>query len=132
MRQKEGNVPKTRAFISFDYDHDEDLRNLLVGQAANPDSPFEIADWSIKDASPDWKQKARQRIKRCEVVIVIVGQHMATATGVTEEIRIAREEHVPMFGLHGRSGQSCPAPAGFPKVYNWTWDNLKKLIGGAR
>jgi len=22
-----------RAFISFDYDHDEDLRNLLAGQA---------------------------------------------------------------------------------------------------
>ena len=38
-----------RAFISFDYDHDEDLRNLLVGQARNPDSPFQIADWSAKE-----------------------------------------------------------------------------------
>ena len=41
-----------RAFISFDFDHDEDLRNLLVGQAKNPDTPFEIADRSVKEAMP--------------------------------------------------------------------------------
>jgi len=38
-------------FISFDYDHDLDCKNLLVGQAKNPDSPFQIADWSVKDSS---------------------------------------------------------------------------------
>lgn len=35
---------KKRAFISFDYDNDSDLKTLLVGQARNPDSPFEIVD----------------------------------------------------------------------------------------
>ena len=30
-----------RVFIAFDYDHDEDLRNLLAGQAKHPDTPFE-------------------------------------------------------------------------------------------
>ena len=30
----------TRAFISFDYDHDADLKAILVGQAKNTDSPF--------------------------------------------------------------------------------------------
>lgn len=39
---------KKRVFISFDYDHDESLKNLLVGQARNPDSPFCITDMSIK------------------------------------------------------------------------------------
>jgi len=39
---------KPRVFISFDFDHDEDLRNLLVGQAKNEDSPFEIKDRSLK------------------------------------------------------------------------------------
>jgi len=38
-----------RAFISFDFDHDEELRNALIGQAKNPDSPFNIADWSVHD-----------------------------------------------------------------------------------
>ena len=41
---------KKRSFISFDYDHDADLKNLLVGQARNSDSPFEITDLSIKEA----------------------------------------------------------------------------------
>ena len=42
-------MSKIRVFTSFDYDHDEDLRTLLVGQAKNPDSPFEMADWSVKE-----------------------------------------------------------------------------------
>ena len=35
---------KKRAFISFDYDHDEELKQALIGQAKNPDSPFSIND----------------------------------------------------------------------------------------
>lgn len=51
-------MAKTRVFTSFDFDHDEDLRNLLVGQAKNPDSPFELSDWSVKDhMTGDWKAK---------------------------------------------------------------------------
>ncbi len=40
---------KKRTFISFDYDHDHDIKECLVGQARNPDSPFEITDMSIKE-----------------------------------------------------------------------------------
>ena len=40
-------MAKKRVFISFDYDHDSDLKTLLVGQAKNADSPFEITDMSI-------------------------------------------------------------------------------------
>lgn len=57
-----GKKSKKRVFISFDYDHDSDLKNLLVGQARNEDSPFEIADWSVKEElSGDWKQKVREK-----------------------------------------------------------------------
>ena len=38
------------AFISFDYHNDCDLRNNLVGQAENPDSPFDIEDESLRGA----------------------------------------------------------------------------------
>lgn len=41
---------KKRAFISFDYDHDEELKQALIGQSKNPDSPFSINDMSIKQA----------------------------------------------------------------------------------
>jgi hypothetical protein len=31
-------MAKKRVFISFDYDHDEALKNLLVGQSRNADT----------------------------------------------------------------------------------------------
>jgi len=125
----------TRVFISFDYDHDLELKILLVGQSRKSDSPFDIADWSIKDPSPDWKEKARQRIRRVDVAAVICGHYTDTAVGVNEEIRIARSEGRPYFLLGGRAtGTNKKPTAAMPsdKMYEWTWENLKQLIGGAR
>jgi hypothetical protein len=126
---------KIPVFISFDYDHDNDLKVLLVGQAANDDSPFSIADWSIKEKSDDWKEKARTRIKRVDQVIVMCGKYTDTATGVNAEIEIARDEKKPYFLLAGRADGDNKKPTSAlstDKKYNWTWDNLKKLIGGGR
>ena len=90
---------KVPVFISFDYDHDDDLKLLLVGQAKHDDSPFSIEDWSIKEPSSDWKEKARTRIKRVDQVIVMCGKHTDTATGVNAEIGIARDEKKQYFLL---------------------------------
>lgn len=129
-------MAKKRVFISFDFDHDKDLRNLLVGQSKNLDSPFEMADWSVKELmAGDWKDKVRKRIRRCELVIVVCGLHTDTATGVSAELRIAQEEGIPYFLLWGHSGKPCREPKSAKsgdKIYKWTWDNLKALVGGAR
>lgn len=127
---------KKRVFISFDYDHDESLKNLLVGQSRYTDSPFDITDMSIKEPiATNWKENARRRIKGCDVVIVICGTHTDTASGVSTELKIAQEEGVNYFLLHGYSERNCVKPKSAytsDKIYKWTWDNLKKLIGGAR
>lgn len=125
----------TRVFVSFDYDHDLDLKTMLVGQSKNLDSPFAIADWSIKEPSSDWKEKARRRIRGCGAVAVICGLHTASATGVSAELGIAKSESVPYFLLQGRSSGRCTKPASATPsdiTYNWTWPNLKLLIGGSR
>ena len=122
-------------FISFDYDHDLDCKNLLVGQARNPDSPFEIADFSVKTSSAGWKADARRRIRRTKQVIVICGEHTHTAAGVNEEIRIARSENRPYFLLNGRPNGTVRKPTAAQqsdKIYKWSWDNLKNLIAGSR
>ena len=124
-------MPK-RAFISFDYDNDARLKDLLVGQAKNSDTPFEIADWSIKTASADWKVHARKRIKAAGLVIVLCGESTCLAVGVAEELRI--DKGVPYFLLAGyKEGSRKPTSAtSSDKLYTWTWDNLKALVGGAR
>lgn len=77
-----------RVFVSFDYEHDEDLKNALVGQSKYDNSPFDFADWSVKEhLSGDWKEKVRSRIRRVDVVAVLCGHHTHTATGVAEELR---------------------------------------------
>lgn len=127
---------KKRVFISFDYDNDSDLKTLLVGQARNSDSPFEITDMSIKEAiSSNWKDNARRRIKGCDVVIVICGHKTNMATGVSVELKIAQEEGVDYFLLNGRASGRCVKPTAArnsDKIYDWTWNNLKLLVRGAR
>lgn len=129
-------MQKRRAYISFDFDHDNDLKIMLVGQARNPASPFDIIDMSIKEVvSENWKANARRRIKSCDIVIVICGAYTNHATGVSAEIRIAREENIPYFLLAGRSDigvQKPTAAYSSDKIYNWTWDNLNMLIRGYR
>lgn len=129
-------MAKKRVFTSFDFDHDDDLQNLLVGQSKNPDSPFELADWSLKEPlTGDWKEKIRTRIKKCDLVIVMCGEHTDKATGVNAELRITQDEEIHYFLLYGRSEKTCVKPTAAKsddKMYKWTWDNLKTLIGGAR
>lgn len=129
-------MAKKRVLISFDYDHDLFLKEALVGQSKLDDSPFEIIDFSVKEhLTGDWKEKVRRRIRSVDLVIVICGKHTNTASGVSAEIQIAREEGVPYFLLAGYSsgGNVWPTSAtSTNKMYDWTWDNLKKLINGAR
>ena len=127
---------KKRVFISFDYDHDVTLKTFLVGQAKLDDSPFDLADWSIKEHIDDnWKAKARTRIKAVDVVCVICGNNTDTAIGVSAEVKIAQEEGIPYFLLNGYSDKTCIKPKAAlssDKLYKWTWPNLKSLIGGGR
>lgn len=128
-------MAKVRCFVSFDYDNDVTLKEFLIGQSKKDDSPFEISDWSIKEASSDWKDKARTRIRSSEVVIVICGKNTDTATGVATELSIAQEENKDHFLLAGYSdgGNKKPTSAkSSDKIYKWTWDNLKTLIHGGR
>ena len=129
-------MPMNRVFISFDFDHDEELRDALVGQARNPDSPFSIADWSVHEPfDNNWRQRVRERIRRTDLTIVICGEQTHTARGVAAELTITQEEGKPYFLLWGRPRGTCTKPAmarSSDKIYRWTWENLRDLIAGAR
>jgi hypothetical protein len=83
----------------------------------------------------DWKEKVRTRIRRTDLTIVICGESTHTAAGVAAELSITKEEKKPYFLLWGRASKTCTKPTSAgpsDKVYQWTWDNLKALIDGAR
>lgn len=127
---------KKRVFISFDYDHDSDIKGSLVGQAKLPDSPFAIVDMSIKEAiASNWKDNARRRIKGCDCVIVLCGYYTNFAKGVAAELTITQEEDIPYFLLCGRTSGCVQKPTSAKKedkIYEWTWKNIKLLLDGNR
>ena len=127
---------KTRVFISFDIDHDEGTKTMLAGQADLPDSPFDFKDASVKEhLTGDWKEKVRRRMDNVDVVIILCGEKTHAASGVAAELTITQEKKKPYFLLAAYPDKTCtkPTSAGAgDKLYKWTWDNLKRLIGGGR
>ena len=123
------------AFISFDYDNDKDIRGSLVAQAKDPNSPYSITDWSLKEPIDEkWRQKVRDIIRRTDLTIVMCGEFTDAAKGVTAEISIIREEDKPYFLLRGRRKKVCKKPKGAlrsDKIYSWNWKTLKRLINEA-
>lgn len=125
---------KPRVFVSFDFDNDKILKDFIIGQSKLSDSPFEISDWSMKEAAPqaNWEAEARARISRSDMVIVVVGPKTYKAPGVLKEVKIARALKKPIYQIIGyRNGNYTPVPdAG--RLYSWNWDNLKKLLQGIK
>lgn len=126
----EGRMAKPRVFVSFDFDNDRALKDLILGQARLADSPFEVIDHSLKEAAPerDWESKARAAIGRSDIVLVMVGQQTHRAQGVLKEVAMARKVGVKIVQIIGyKDGDYTPVPnAG--RLYSWNWDNLKKLL----
>jgi len=129
-------MAKKRVFISFDVDHDEGTKIMLAGQAKFPDTPFDFKDASVKEPLiGDWKEKVRRRMDSIDLVIVLCGEHTHTASGVAAEVTIAKEKNKEYFLLAAYPDKTCTKPTSAKssdKMYKWTWDNLKALIGGAR
>jgi hypothetical protein len=123
----------SRVFVSYDYDNDLDLKNLLVGQARHKGTPFSVQDWSVKYASRGWKSDARSRIRGASQVIVICGRYTNQAVGVSAEVEIARESKTPYYLLQGRKSGPVRRPKGthfWETVYPWTWENLSAITTG--
>ena len=123
-------MAKKRVFVSFDFDNDRILKEFIIGQSKNEDSPFEVIDHSLKEAAPekDWEKKATAAIARSDIVVVMVGEKTHKARGVLKEVAMARKAGVKIMQIIGyKDGNYSPVPdAG--RLYAWNWENLKKLL----
>lgn len=123
-------MAKKRVFVSFDFDNDKTLKDLIIGQAKLPDSPFEVIDTSLKEAAlmKTWEDKARDAIKRSNLVLVMVGPNTHKALGVLKEIKMAREANIPIVQVIGYRDRNYTAVPDAGRLYSWDWENLKKLL----
>jgi len=120
-------MAKTKVFLSYDYEHDSDMKNNLVAESKRDDSPFSINDLSLREKVSDWQQKARTAIEGCDVFVVLLGDNTHQASGVRREVRMARQIGKRRFQL--RKQRHSPKPLeGAGAVIPWKWRNLKKYL----
>jgi len=122
-----------RAFISFDFDHNETEKNLFVGQSKNSKTPFNIEDWSSKSSLPqsEWEKIIKDKINKCNMLIVLSGKTMASATGVSKEITMAKNQNVPVFGIYvdgANTSSNLPSGLARNRTISWNWDSIANAI----
>lgn len=122
-----------RAFISFDFDNNKTEKDLFAGQAKNYRTPINIEDWSSKTALPQkqWEALIENKVKKCNMLIVLVGKKSYTATGVKKEISFASNHEVPIFGVYvDGASSSTTLPTGLKRdrTIKWTWDGISDFI----
>ena len=121
---------KKRVFVSYDFDNDKALKEFIIGQSKLPGSPFEVVDFSLKEAAPEktWEEKAKLAIGRADLVIVMVGPRTHSAPGVRKEVAIARAKNKKIVQLIGYKNGDYLAVKDAGRLYRWSWENLKNLL----
>ena len=122
-----------RAFISFDFDNNSTEKMLFAGQSKNSKTPFNIEDWSSKTHLPqkEWEKIINEKINKCNILIVLVGRHMSTATGAAKEIAFAIEHNVPVFGIYvdgANSNSTLPTGLQRNRTIDWNWQYISNAI----
>lgn len=122
-----------RAFISFDFDNNSGQKLYFVGQSTNSRTPFTIQDWSSKKHLPqnEWEKLIREKINKCNMLIVLVGKKMSTATGVATEIAFAKDLNVPVFGVYvdgADTNSTLPAGLQRNRTVIWNWEKIANAI----
>lgn len=130
-------MSEPRAFVSFDFDNNLTDKNLFAGQChSESPTPFTVQDWSSKSPLPQkqWEALIRSKIGKTDMLVVLVGNSMASASGVAKEIAMAKEQNVPILGVYvNGAGTGSALPAGLPRnrVISWTWKNVAAAVDQA-
>lgn len=125
------HIARKKVFISFAIE-DKSIRDLLVGQSSNKNTPFEFTDMSVKEPwDSAWKTQCRERIKKCHGVLVLVSKNTYRADGVHWEIKCAKEEGISIRAIYAhKDSKNSPLPDELKRqhIYKWSWSNINKFV----
>ena len=123
-------MAEPRAFVSFDFDHNEVQKILFCGQGKKESpTPFAVHDWSSKSALEEakWEEIIASKVNVTNLMIVLVGRSMGTATGVVKEITMAKACNVPVFGVYVDGANvlsTLPTRLARNRTVAWTWPSV--------
>ena len=121
-------MAKVGVFFSYEYDKNKELYGSFFAQAKK-ESRHAIRDYSLDKVHPpdDWKEKAENQIDQCNIVIVVVGQDTHTATGVEEEVEIAKQLGKRIFQIQPQK-QNYGGVDGAGEIIPWKWGKIDAKI----
>ena len=113
------------------FDKDNNLKNSFYEQAREQ-TQHRVRNCSLNEAYPDqaWKNKARQAIRECDVVFVLVGQDTHNASGVLVETDMARSMNKPTIQVLSKKARDKNY-TGVPHLEDripWTWHVINRTL----
>ena len=123
-------MAKVKVFLSFEFDKDRELQPNFYTLAVR-DSCHKIEDYSLKEArrpqNNEWLKKAEVQISRSDIVIVVLGQDTHSASGVEQEVKLAKKHGKPIFQIRPQDRTSGGVlRAG--EVIPWDWKQIDVKI----
>lgn len=117
-------MPTVNIFVSFEFDKDKDLQNSFYQQAKEK-TTHRIRDCSLHESYPDeaWKNKARNAIRRCDVVVVLIGPDTHNSPGVIVETDIARSLNKPIIQVRPQ-GRPYNGLTRLGQPIPWRWNRI--------
>lgn len=121
-------MAEVRIFLSFEFDKDKQLYRNFYDQAKE-NSSYRVKNHSLREDYPteEWLDKAREKIRQCDIVIVLVGQDTHNAPGVKKEVTVANQLRKPIFQIRPQ-GQNWGEVSGAGELRAWKWKNIDKMI----
>lgn len=65
------------------------------------------------------------------MLIVLSGKAMASATGVSKEITMAKDQNIPVFGVYvdgANTTSNLPSGLARNRTIAWNWDNIAAAV----
>ena len=120
-----------RIFVSFEFDKDNSLKNNFLRQAREQ-SQHRVSNCSLNQAYPDeaWKNKVKQAIRECDVVLVLVGQNTHNAPGVLVETNMGRsmkKSTIQVLSTKARRN-NYKGVASLEDRSSWKWDAIYQRV----
>ena len=119
-------------FVSFEFDKDDELKNQFYRQGKEHTN-HRIKNFSLNEAYPDdkWKNKARNAIRGCDVVLVLIGQDTHNAPGVIIETDMARSLNKPVIQIRPQ-GRTYQGLTRLDDPIPWKWKTINAKLDAIR
>ena len=115
-------------FVSFEFDKDKELKKQFYLQAKER-TQHRVHNSSLNESYPDegWKKKAREAIRECDVVVVLIGPDTHNAEGVIVETDMARSMNKPVIQIRPQ-GRPYSGLTRLGEPITWRWRAINEKL----